>query len=85
VRSDLGLAGGSRSSPSRVALSVAARGGSELVDVVVATFNSQGRGELIELLLEHGADSDLVNQHGQTPRGLAKLIGNYDVEQFFGD
>jgi ankyrin repeat protein len=49
----------------------------------VATFNSRGRGGLIELLQEYGADPDLVNHHGQTPRGLAKLVGNYDVERFF--
>lgn len=49
----------------------------------VATFNSRGRGEMIELLRKHGADPDLANAHSQTPRGLAKLIGNYDVDQFF--
>lgn len=49
----------------------------------VATFNSRGRGAMIGLLRLHGADPDLVNRHAQTPRGLAKLIGNYDIEQFF--
>jgi ankyrin repeat protein len=49
----------------------------------VATFNSRGRGEMIRLLREHGADPERVNRHGQTPRGLAELIGNYDVKQFF--
>jgi ankyrin repeat protein len=51
----------------------------------IAAFNSRGRGEIIELLRSHGADPDLVNEHGQTPRGLAVLIDNYDVEQFFRD
>ena len=50
-----------------------------------ATFESDGRGELIGLLREHGADPDLVNKHDQTPRGLAHLIGNYDVKQFYDD
>jgi ankyrin repeat protein len=51
----------------------------------VATFNSRGRGELIGLLRERGADPDQLNRHGQTPRGLANLIGNYDVARFFAD
>ncbi len=51
----------------------------------VAVYNSAGRGELIQLLREHGADPDVENNHAQTPRGLAGLIGNYDVKQFFGD
>jgi uncharacterized protein len=38
---------------------------------------------MIEQLLSRGADPDVVNRHGQTPRGLAELIGNYDVAQFF--
>ena len=49
----------------------------------VATFNSSGRGAMIELLLDAGADPESINNHGQTPRGLARLIANYDVEQFF--
>jgi ankyrin repeat protein len=40
--------------------------------------------EAARLLLDAGgADRDLVNAHGQTPRGLAHLIGNYDVKQFY--
>jgi ankyrin repeat protein len=50
-----------------------------------ATFDSRGRGEMIKLLRKHGADADLVNKHDQTPRGLAHLIGNYDVKQFYED
>jgi hypothetical protein len=49
----------------------------------VATFNSRGRGDLIGLLLSDGANPDLVNRHGQSPRGLAGLIANYDIGQFF--
>lgn len=51
----------------------------------VAVFNSRGRGELIELLRAAGADPHHVNASGQTPMGLARLIGNYDVARFFDD
>lgn len=51
----------------------------------VAVFNSRGRGEMIQLLRRHGADPDKANNHGQTPVRLARLIGNYDVAQFFND
>lgn len=49
----------------------------------VAVFNSRGRGEMIELLRRSGADPHRVNRSGQTPLGLARLIGNYDVARFF--
>ncbi|RKR30221.1 ankyrin repeat protein [Arthrobacter oryzae] len=51
----------------------------------VAVFNSKGRGELIGLLRSHAADPLHVNASGQTPVGLARLIGNYDVVQYFQD
>ena len=51
----------------------------------VAVFNSRGRGELIELLQAAGADPHHANASGQTPLGLARLIGNYDVARFFDD
>jgi len=51
----------------------------------VAVFNSRGEGEMIRLLRAHGADPFLRNRHGQSPVGLARLIGNYDVAQFFDD
>jgi ankyrin repeat protein len=51
----------------------------------VAVFNSRGRGDLIALLRERGADPLKANNSGQTPAGLARLIGNYDVAQFFSD
>jgi ankyrin repeat protein len=51
----------------------------------VAVFNSNGRGELIQLLRSRGADPLHQNASGQTPVGLAQLIGNYDVNQFFQD
>jgi ankyrin repeat protein len=51
----------------------------------VAVFSSRGRGELIALLRERGADPSLVNKSGKSPLGLARLIANYDVAQFFAD
>ena len=51
----------------------------------VAVFNSRGRGDLIDLLRSHGANPFHANASGQTPLGLARMIGNYDVAQYFGD
>ncbi|MDE3194008.1 MAG: ankyrin repeat domain-containing protein [Chloroflexota bacterium] len=51
----------------------------------VAAFWSRGRGDLIELLLEHGADPRHANKAGQTPIGLAQQIANYDVARYFAD
>lgn len=48
-----------------------------------AVFNSQGRGEIIKLLLGHGADRQAKNKSGKSPVDLANTIGNYDVKQFF--
>jgi ankyrin repeat protein len=50
-----------------------------------AVFYSQGRGELIRLLREAGADPQLKNKHGVSPVKLARTIANYDVRQFFSD
>ena len=51
----------------------------------VAVFNSRGSGELITLLRERGADPHRANNTNQTPVGLARLIGNYDVARYFSD
>ena len=51
----------------------------------VAVFHSRGRSGMINLLRSHGADPFHSNQSGQTPAGLARLIGNYDVAQYFKD
>lgn len=51
----------------------------------VAVFNSRGRGELIGLLRERGADPLSPNMRGKTPLDLARSIANYDVRQFFAD
>lgn len=50
-----------------------------------AVFNSRGDGSVIGLLRAHGADPLRENDSGRTPLGLARLIGNYDVAQFFSD
>jgi ankyrin repeat protein len=50
-----------------------------------AVFNSRGEGTIIGLLREHGADAFKANVHGQTPVGLARLISNYAVADFFSD
>jgi len=50
-----------------------------------AVFNSRGRPGMIDLLRTHGANPLHPNQSGQTPAGLARLIGNYDVAQYFRD
>lgn len=51
----------------------------------VAVFNSRGRPEMVDLLRSRGADPLHTNLAGQTPVGLARLIGNYDVAQSFLD
>ena len=50
-----------------------------------AVFGSQGRGDTIKLLRAKGADPFSQNKHGQTPVGLARLIANFDVKQYFED
>lgn len=48
-----------------------------------ATFESRGRGEMLQLLLAHGANPDQANDSGVTTRQLAETIANFDVKQFF--
>ncbi len=50
-----------------------------------AVFYSNGRGELIQLLREAGADPQRKNNHGVSPVGLARTIANHDLRQFFND
>lgn len=50
-----------------------------------ATFSSDGRGELISLLLSYGADPDSQNKYGASPRTLAAMIANFNVAQVFED
>lgn len=55
-------------------------GNTPLMDAV---FYSEGRGDVIELLLEAGADRDCENHHGVSPIELANTIANYNVAKFF--
>lgn len=45
-------------------------------------FNSRRRGDVIRILLQHGAEPDRKNKAGKSPRALAETIANYDVKQF---
>ena len=47
-----------------------------------AVFESRNRGELIQLLLAHGADATRKNHSGISPRELAHTIANVEVKQF---
>lgn len=49
----------------------------------VALVRSAGRGEMIELLLESGADPDIENDSGSTPRIFAYKVANFDLKRFF--
>jgi len=48
-----------------------------------ATFYSEGRGELITLLLSKGANKELKNNYGISAFELSKSIANFNVAQFF--
>jgi uncharacterized protein len=47
-----------------------------------AVFESRGRGSVIELLTQSGADKNLKNNYGVSPSDLAQSIANYDVKKF---
>lgn len=47
-----------------------------------AVFESRGRGDMIRLLLAHGADKGRKNAHGVSPLELARSIANFDVKQW---
>jgi len=47
-----------------------------------AVFESKGRGDMISLLLESGADRHKQNNYGTSPAALAGTIANYDVKQW---
>lgn len=47
-----------------------------------AVFESKGRGEMITILIEAGADRDTKNDYGVSPAELADTIVNYDVRQW---
>jgi ankyrin repeat protein len=50
-----------------------------------AVFDSKGRGEIIKLLRDAGANPNLANKSNVSPLTLAQTIGNYNVKQFFSD
>jgi uncharacterized protein len=47
-----------------------------------AIFASEGEGDLIRLLKRSGADPELKNGSGVSPRDLAGRIANYDLARF---
>ena len=51
--------------------------------LAAAVMNSKGRGEMITLLLEHGADPAKPNNRGQTPLELAQRMTATDVVRYF--
>src|SRR5579872_2488876 len=53
-----------------------AHGNTPLSDAV---YESMGRGDVIGILLQAGADRTLPNNHGVSPASLAHTIANYDV------
>jgi ankyrin repeat protein len=48
-----------------------------------AVFSSRGRGDIVLQLRRSGAQDNLPNKHGVTPKGLAKTIATSNVIQFF--
>lgn len=48
-----------------------------------AVFESKGRGDMINLLLSHGADPNQQNNKGISPLKLANTISNYNIKKFF--
>jgi ankyrin repeat protein len=45
-----------------------------------ATFESRGRGAMLQFLRTHGANPDQSNHSGVSPRQLAKTIANFEVK-----
>jgi ankyrin repeat protein len=48
-----------------------------------AVFSYRGAADCISVLLDAGANPDLANDHGVSPRSLAASISNYDTRTFF--
>ncbi|MNE77207.1 Ankyrin repeats (3 copies) [compost metagenome] len=47
-----------------------------------AVFASEGRGEIIKLLLSKGADPNIKNNSNVSAMDLANTIANYNVKQY---
>ncbi len=50
-----------------------------------AVFNSAGRGDMISILIQFGADKNLKNKHRVSPLELAETITNYQIKKFLLD
>lgn len=50
-----------------------------------AVFDSRGQVATVQLLLQAGADPDIVNEAGATPRDLASRMGAPDVAALFAE
>lgn len=48
-----------------------------------AVFSYRGYDDCISVLLKAGANPDVINNHGVSPRSLAATIANYDTHKFF--
>ena len=48
-----------------------------------ATFSSNGKGDMIKLLLANGADANNENSSGINPLKLANTIANYNITQYY--
>ena len=47
-----------------------------------AIFYSEGKSEIITLLVKNGANPDIENNYGISPRELSETISNFDVSEF---
>lgn len=50
-----------------------------------AVMRYRGDGFFIEQLLKNGANPDIKNNYGVSPKSLARTIANYDVRRFFNN
>jgi ankyrin repeat protein len=48
-----------------------------------AVFNAAGDPTIVRRLVAAGADPDLANNSGQSPRGLTEIIGDRDTSGYF--
>lgn len=49
-----------------------------------AVYWFSGRGDMIRMLISHGADKNIKNKHGVSPASLSETIANYDAASFLG-